>query len=458
MRVKLSFIVASLLGITLGAASAYAAPSAEEAALAVPAPSAWAGVFFGANVPTGGWDLSEHADSGVQPNASPILGLRVGVMATEWIGFELGAAFIPFTAPGDQTGTAIGIRGDVLLMPFEGAWKPYLALGAGGYLGSGDLGSDEDEEVHWGIGARGMLGDLVAMRIDARQNLTDSYNAGVASVLEFTVGVDFVFWRGAPSDIDGDGIADGDDKCPEVAGVASLGGCPDKDGDGITDADDKCVDVAGVKALQGCPDKDGDGITDASDKCPTEPGPASLQGCPPPPPDTDGDGIIDASDACPNDPGLAALSGCPDKDGDGIADKDDRCPDQAGVPSEQGCLPKAVQEKFTGSIRGIQFATGSAKIKTTSFKLLDEAVDAMQAYPTLRLEVSGHTDDNGDDADNMTLSENRANAVRNYMIEKGVDSARLVAIGYGETRPTADNKTRAGRADNRRIEFRMIGR
>jgi len=458
MRGMLSTTVAATLGLTLGATGAFAAPTAEEAAMMVPSPSAYAGLFLGANLPAGGWDLAERADLGVQPFASAIFGVRVGAMATSWLGVELSASLIPFTAGGDQSGTAIDLGGDVLLSPFEVPWAPYLAVGGGGYLGSGDLGSDKDGEFRWGIGVRGMMNDWLALRVDARHHLTDSYNDGLASVFDFTVGADFFFWRGAPSDVDGDGVADVDDACPDVPGVVALNGCPDQDGDNITDAEDKCPTVAGVLGLGGCPDRDGDGITDAEDKCPTVAGDLAHEGCPPPPPDSDGDGVIDAEDACPSEPGPAELQGCPDRDGDGIPDKDDRCPDQAGVASEQGCLPAEVQKKFTGSIKGIQFATGSAKIKKGSYKLLDEAVAVLGTYPTLRLEVSGHTDNQGKDEDNMKLSQDRADAVRQYMIDKGVDAARLVAIGYGPTRPIADNKSRAGRAENRRIEFRMLGR
>ena len=112
-------------------------------------------------------------------------------------------------------------------------------------------------------------------------------------------------------DRDGDGISDASDKCPDVAGIASLMGCPDKDSDGITDADDKCPDVAGLVALMGCPDKDGDGITDATDKCPDEAGLAENNGCPPS--DTDRDGVIDKEDNCPDVAGTKANKGCPEK-------------------------------------------------------------------------------------------------------------------------------------------------
>lgn len=458
MRGKRSTSASVVVGISLAASGAWAAPTAEEAALIVPSPSVYAGLFLGANLPAGGWDLAEVPDEGQQPFASALLGVRVGVQAVPWLGAEIGASFIPFSAADGRSGTAIGLFGDALISPFEVPWAPYLAVGAGYYLGSGDLGSDQDGAFRWGIGVRGMMNDWLALRVDARHNLTDGDEGDYASVLECTVGVDFLLWRGAESDVDGDGVADKDDTCPEVAGVASLAGCPDKDGDGITDAEDACPEVKGVKALKGCPDADGDGITDADDKCPAEPGDAAHEGCAPPPPDTDGDGVIDAKDACPEVKGPAELEGCPDQDGDGIADKDDRCPDQAGVASEQGCLPADVQKKFTGSIKGIQFATGSAAIKKSSFKLLDEAVAALNAYPTLRLEVSGHTDDRGTAEANTTLSQARADAVRQYLVEKGIDAGRLVAIGYGPTRPIADNKTGPGRAENRRIEFRMMGR
>lgn len=84
------------------------------------------------------------------------------------------------------------------------------------------------------------------------------------------------------ADRDNDGILDADDKCPDVAGLAALQGCPDRDGDGIADGDDKCPDVAGLAKYEGCPipDTDGDGINDEMDKCPTEKGFARYQGCP----------------------------------------------------------------------------------------------------------------------------------------------------------------------------------
>ncbi len=231
----------------------------------------------------------------------------------------------------------------------------------------------------------------------------------------------------APPDGDADGIPDADDRCPAVAGVVEYSGCPDTDGDGVPDDVDRCVDVKGVEEHKGCP-----------------------------PPDTDGDGIIDADDACPNDKGPEDTKGCPDQDGDGVPDKDDKCPDQAGTEAEAGCLPAEVQ-KFSGSIKGITFDAGRATIRRASNKTLDEAVEVLQRYPKLRVEIQGHTDDQGPDDKNMTLSQERADAVKAYLVGKGIDAGRVDAKGYGETMPKADNKTAKGRAENRRIEFKILG-
>lgn len=258
--------------------------------------------------------------------------------------------------------------------------------------------------------------------------------------------------QGCPTDKDKDGIADYLDKCPDVAGVANLNGCPDKDGDGITDADDKCPDVAGLANLNGCPDKDGDGITDANDKCPDVAGLASLNGCP----DTDGDGIADQDDECPTVKGLASLNGCIDTDGDGITDNKDACPKVAGTAANKGCpeVKKEVKQLFEKALTGIQFESGKDVIKKTSFSILDQVVKVMQENPEYKLKISGHTDNAGDDAKNMELSQKRADAVSKYLTSKGVDASRIISSkGYGETMPIADNKTAAGKAKNRRVEF-----
>jgi outer membrane protein OmpA-like peptidoglycan-associated protein len=229
---------------------------------------------------------------------------------------------------------------------------------------------------------------------------------------------------------------------------------PDQDNDGVVDADDRCPAVAGSLQYSGCPDTDSDGIPDDVDRCAEVKGVEEHKGCPPP--DTDGDGILDSVDKCMNDKGPEDTQGCPDKDGDGIRDLEDKCPDQAGTEAEAGCLPAEVQ-KFSGSIKGITFDNGKATIRKPSFKTLDAAVAVLAKYPKLRVEVQGHTDDQGPDEANHTLSHDRANAVKDYLVSKGIAAERVDAKGYGETMPVADNTKPAGRAQNRRIEFKILG-
>jgi len=139
-----------------------------------------------------------------------------------------------------------------------------------------------------------------------------------------------------------------------------------------------------------------------------------------------------------------------------VADIDDKCPDQTGLKSYEGCVPEKAA-KFTGTIKGINFATGSAKIRSSSFKVLDRAVKVLEEFTELRLRIEGHTDSTGSADINRTLSQQRAEAVRDYMIGKGIAADRLEAAGYGPDRPIADNETAKGRAENRRTEFTVIG-
>ncbi|MFN0081399.1 MAG: OmpA family protein [Ferruginibacter sp.] len=229
----------------------------------------------------------------------------------------------------------------------------------------------------------------------------------------------------------------------------------DRDGDGVLDADDKCPDVVGLSALQGCPDRDGDGITDLDDKCPDVAGLAKYQGCPIP--DTDGDGINDEQDKCATVKGLARYQGCPipDTDGDGVNDEEDKCPTRVGPASNQGCpiIAKEVIEKINFAAKNVFFATGSFKLLPKSFKSLDEVAKLLQADETLMIDVDGHTDAQGTGESNQVLSDNRAGAVKNYLVGKGISETRLKSAGYGETKPIADNTTAAGRAKNRRTEM-----
>ncbi len=260
-----------------------------------------------------------------------------------------------------------------------------------------------------------------------------------------------VDFSGCIIDKDKDGIADNLDECPEVAGIPLFKGCPDKDNDGIKDSEDACPEVAGLVAFKGCPDSDKDGIEDKEDKCPTVAGIKELAGCP----DTDGDGITDSEDKCPALKGVASLAGCPDKDGDGVSDPEDKCPNVAGIAANKGCPEVKAETKavFEKALQGIQFESGKDIIKKSSYTILDAVVKIMQENPEYSLLINGHTDDSGDDQKNLTLSENRAVAVQNYLTNKGIQVSRLAAKGYGETQPVESNKTAKGRAKNRRVEF-----
>lgn len=231
----------------------------------------------------------------------------------------------------------------------------------------------------------------------------------------------------------------------------------DRDNDGIVDSLDACPDQAGLAALQGCPDRDGDGIADKDDKCPDVAGIAKYQGCPIP--DTDKDGINDEEDKCPQEAGVARYQGCPipDSDKDGVNDEEDKCPQEAGPVSNFGCpvIDVVVVEKINKAAKNIFFATGSAKLLKKSFASLNDVVQVMKDNPSYNIDIDGHTDNTGPDTLNLRLSNDRANSVKQYLIDQGIETGRITATGYGEEKPVADNSTVAGRAQNRRVEMRL---
>lgn len=258
--------------------------------------------------------------------------------------------------------------------------------------------------------------------------------------------------HGCP-DADGDGVVDGDDHCPNLAGPPELSGCPDSDGDGVTDPDDQCPEEVGPVSNQGCPlrDSDADGITDERDACPNEPGPITTQGCP----DRDGDRIPDGDDRCPDVAGPGTVDGCPDRDGDGVVDPEDRCPDTAGPADNNGCPPieEEDQEVLDFAMSAVEFETAQAALKVESYVVLDQILEIMNRYPDYKLRINGHTDSIGSARSNQELSERRAKAAYDYLIAQGISPERLSYRGYGESRPIADNRYKAGREKNRRVEF-----
>lgn len=269
-----------------------------------------------------------------------------------------------------------------------------------------------------------------------------------------------LFGKKIPADTDGDGVADPNDKCPAEAGYSRYDGCPipDTDKDGINDEQDKCPTQAGTAKYNGCPipDTDKDGINDEEDKCPNEAGTAKYNGCPIP--DTDKDGINDEEDKCPNEAGIAKYNGCPipDRDNDGVNDEEDRCPDIAGSRANNGCpdVPADVSKTLSSSARNISFTANSAKLTARSNSSLDQVAKAMREHPEMKLKIEGHADNT--ERDMMKVSEDRATAVKNYLVSKGISADRIEVEGFGETTPIADNGSSAGRTKNRRVEIKVV--
>lgn len=217
----------------------------------------------------------------------------------------------------------------------------------------------------------------------------------------------------------------------------------------------ECGGRAAEPAALAAGDADGDGVVDAEDRCPGTPKGARVdaRGCPV---DSDGDGVYDGLDACPGTPRGARVDarGCPaDSDGDGVYDGLDACPGTPkGTPVDtRGCeLPQTIE------LQGVNFQVNTATLTADSREVLDRMAAALRANPRLKAEVAGHTDNTGDPAYNNRLSQRRAEAVREYLISRGVAAENLTARGYGPQRPIASNATREGRARNRRVELLLV--
>lgn len=236
----------------------------------------------------------------------------------------------------------------------------------------------------------------------------------------------------------------------------------DTDKDGIPDEVDACPLKPGKEAWHGCPvpDTDKDGVDDEHDSCRNVYGVARYNGCPIP--DSDHDGINDEEDKCPRVAGVARYNGCPipDRDNDGINDEEDKCPDSAGIAANHGCpLVKEIKKEETEQInyiaRNIQFSSASDKLTDSSYVALSQLATLLQAHSDWHLTIEGYTDNAGLPAKNLALSQKRADAVQQFLINRGVAAGRLTAVGFGPTHPIADNKTPKGRALNRRVELKL---
>jgi OmpA-OmpF porin, OOP family len=291
-----------------------------------------------------------------------------------------------------------------------------------------------------------------------RDGIADKYDLCQKTPINVEVDSD-----GCPKDADSDGVADYLDKCSDTPVNIAVDekGCPvDADNDGVADYLDKCKNTpVNIKVDEkGCPiDADNDGVADYLDKCPNTPAKITVDetGCPI---DTDKDGVADYVDKCPNSSLKAKvdLNGCEvDTDNDGVADYLDKCPDVSGIAANKGCpeVKEAVKKIFSQALLGIQFESGKDIIKKSSFPILNQIADVMKENPSYLLEINGHSDSQGDDDKNLLLSQKRADAVKQYIVAKGVAEGRMIPKGFGENVPVADNSTAAGRTQNRRVEF-----
>jgi OmpA-OmpF porin, OOP family len=417
-----------------------------------------------------------------------LFGGRVGLGMNPWVGIEGTIDVTPTHLDGDSdafervTHASLGVI--FRLLPYR-AWTPYLV---GGYANLHFDPSGGGESNIRGFEAGGGFevrllsapGRRVDLRVDARNVFLDAdapslYADSIQNTLLLTAGLNFTM-GGSPRDTDGDGVPDRLDACGGTPPGATVDarGCPsDSDGDGIFDGIDRCPDTQAGALVDayGCPvDSDGDGVFDGIDRCPDTPARAIVdaRGCPI---DSDGDGVYDGLDRCPETPAGAVVdeSGCPiDSDGDGVYDGIDRCPDTpSGVKvDERGCpIPTSIRETElldTGLIRlsNVRFESGKATLRPESYVVLREVGAILARWPQLRIEIGGHTDSIGPEDFNLRLSEQRAQAVYEWLVENfpSASTSQYIVRGYGESRSIATNDTAEGRAENRRVEFRVLNR
>jgi len=402
------------------------------------------GIFGGAIFPSSDHNLRYEAYPQRQYAVGGEFGARLGYYPLSFLGVEAEAMSAASKIKNTQTSAALyaGRVQAVLQAPLPYV-TPFLLVGVG-RLGaiSRLMANDSDPEWHFGVGAKIPFTHSFGTRIDLRDTLTEkTQQDGQAHTFEVLLSFTATVERTRreppppPADSDHDGFADPDDRCPADPGVAP-NGCPaDTDTDGVLDRDDFCPREAGP-APKGCPiidlDPDKDGVPVPCDQCPTELGIKPL-GCPIR--DTDGDGIFDDKDKCPKEP--ETRNGFEDQDG---------CPDT---------VPEAVK-KFTGVVQGIYFDQNKATIRAQSSPVLGRAAKVFAEFPSVKIEISGHTSSEGDEAFNQQLSLDRAQAVKDWLIKAGTPADRITIRGAGPSEPIADNKTQAGREKNRRIEFKLL--
>ena len=408
--------------------------------------------LFGIAFNLSDFNAPKNFSNGSNSTTLPIADMSAGVSLTYWKGItpfidfsaRLNGIFHDYSAlyygtPG-KTEIGLELQPTINIRPLkdENLWAPYLTAGLGMGLYTNHIGGF----VPLGAGVQLNASSVTYFFLEAQYKWSISPKV-LGNNLFYSVGFAQNVGNNEP-----------------VAPKAILPVVPvvaDRDGDGVPDETDACPDLKGVAALKGCPDADGDGITDAADKCPTVKGLLKYAGCPIP--DTDKDGINDEEDKCPTIAGVARYQGCPvpDTDKDGVNDEDDKCPTVAGVASNYGCpeIAEATIQKINKAAQSIFFATGSAKLLPKSSAALNNVATILKDNPDYKVDINGFTDNQGDAEKNKALSSARAEAVKTYLIKKGIEDARMSAEGLGDENPIADNKTAAGRAKNRRVELKV---
>ncbi|MCF6168549.1 OmpA family protein [Lutibacter sp.] len=403
----------------------------------------------------GGW-FDEFANTGDHFNiVSSISKMTVSKYLVDGFSLEAAGTLNRITKVGDNTIAEVsyyGLDGAVKYDLNEvfgntSKFNPYATVG-GGYTWLDTFGT---ATFNAGLGFNFWFSEKVGFNFETKYKQT--FESSIVQHFQHSLGLVVKF---GGTDTDGDGVYDQFDACPEVFGLAEYKGCPDSDSDGVIDSEDNCPNTAGLASLNGCPDADEDGIADKNDDCPDVKGTKANNGCP----DTDGDGVLDKNDGCPQVAGSKANKGCPwpDTDGDGVLDKDDNCINEAGPASNNGCpvITEVEVAKLEALFKTVYFDSGKDNFNSETVSKLDEAAQIMKKYSTAKFNILGHTDSTGSKKRNQELSESRANAVKDYLVKKGVSSSNLTTKGYGEEMPIASNNTRAGRAKNRRVEVKLV--
>ncbi|MEW5757446.1 MAG: OmpA family protein [Pseudomonadota bacterium] len=359
----------------------------------------------------------------------------------------------------------LGAGLDALLIYDRSSISPY------GLIGAGALWTRSDAVHPMASAALGLLLPLnqqgAAARIEARYRLdqNDEHFADVDSFEDWIIGAGLIVPFGAaPAP-----AAPAPTPAPAAVAVPAPAAAPaapaaialppaDDDSDGVPNGDDQCPNTpAGAKVYKtGCEvDSDFDKVVDSADECPnTTAGVAvDARGCEA---DADNDKVGNSKDQCPNTPAGIRVdaTGCEiDSDKDGVVDSADKCPGTAAGTriDNQGCELKDVIV-----LKGVTFATDSAQLIGDSRQVLDEMASIIKRNKEMVVEIRGYTDSHGSEPHNVQLSQRRAEAVRDYLISKGVPPISLTAKGYGSKDPIADNYTATGRAANRRVELHRL--